>query len=453
MPTPEAKRFLSLSPFPSHQRAMVIVHLPSKQGGRSHIHRPVRKKRVLFSKHREIISLVVVAGFFVQLYIQQAWLLGNDEIYIELTPAKGLPKKLSPCPSINVEPLKEGLVCIEKCMPSANNTLQGLGLDPYERVNISMPEKVIRIPVTEYGKYRVHFPEEDLYLNLTGRLANEIKLALKEADENGKGSIIDKAYIHPRPITERLLRRIVAKLLRAGVLDPSKNIVNTGSWIGDNALPWALMMENLRPENPGKVIAIDPSEIFVQDMIDLANVNGIGNLCAQIGILSSNMTRVAFIGESTEHIKVQTEEHINQSGRRRSRYQARGTWTNAVPLDSLNLQKSVSLLHLDVEGHEGELLEGARATIESSRPIIITEGYNIWPIPNNENDKHVLAVMNELHYTSAFEISEHVGVNGKARNRIWWPDEKTKDAAMAIIGKDLKHQNIPWIATDLPDLE
>ena len=42
-------------------------------------------------------------------------------------------------------------------------------------------------------------------------------------------------------------------IYQAGVLDPSKDIVNTGSWIGDNALPWAMMLEHLRPDNPGKM--------------------------------------------------------------------------------------------------------------------------------------------------------------------------------------------------------
>ena len=200
------------------------------------------------------------------------------------------------------------------------------------------------------------------------------------------------------------------------MLDPSKNIVNTGSWIGDNALPWALMLETLRPDNPGKVIAVDPSEQFVIDMVDLANVNRIGNLCSQIGVLSSNMSKVAFIGSSTEHIRVHTEESVNAgSWKKKARFNARASWLNAITLDSLDLQSNVSLVHLDVEGHEGEILEGARKTIEASRPIVITEGYNLWPQPEDENDKHVLKVMTELGYSS-IEIPEYVGVKENARN-------------------------------------
>lgn len=238
-------------------------------------------------------------------------------------------------------------------------------------------------------------------------------------------------------------------------MDPSKNIVNTGSWIGDNAIPWALMLDTLKPDNPGKVIAIDPDQNFVKDMVDLANVNKVGNLCCQIGVLSSNNSRVAYIGTSTEHIKVYTEKFATSgTPKKKARFAARSSWTNAITLDSLNLQQSVSLLHLDVEGHEGELLEGARETIKSSRPIIITEGFDQWPEPTNTEDQHVASIMNELGYHHGNTIPESCGVRIHARNRIWWPDDKTRIAAMAIVGNDLNQKGdelIPWIAVDLPE--
>ena len=239
---------------------------------------------------------------------------------------------------------------------------------------------------------------------------------------------------------------------KAGILDPSKDIVNTGSWIGDNALPWAMMMSKLRPQNPGSVIAVDPSETFVGDMVDLANVNGVNNLCARIGILSSNNTKVGLLGDSLDHIKVRSAAQINSSARRQEIYKVKGMWMDAFTLDSLNLHNGVSLLHLDVEGHEGDLLLGAHMTIQSNRPIIITEGYDVWdPIPKDENDRLVAAVMNSLGYTHATEIPEHCGVKSNARNRIWWPDMETRDAAMAVVGKELNGPLVPWIAVDLPD--
>jgi len=447
---------------------MVIIHLPNDpHGQRKSIatHRLAGNniRGTLFSKHRKITYFIAAGLFVVQLYFQHAWIFpGNDDDII--VAEMSMPSVSdngrrttttpndSPCPPVIdlLESLSDGLVCINKCIPASNNTLEGMGLDPYEQVKIKMPENLHGNLITEHGKYRIHFPEENIDLNLTGRLAN------LEEFIRGDEEVLDTGHLHPRAITERLLRRIVAKLLRAGVLDPSKNIINTGSWIGDNALPWALMMETLRPNNPGKVIAIDPSENFIKDMVDLANVNSIGNMCAQIGILSSNMTQVHLPSDSTEHIKVYNEQQVvNGPAKRRVRFQSMGTWKNAITVDSLNLQSSISLLHIDVEGHEGELLEGARATIQSSRPIIITEGYNVWdPIPVDENDKHVLATLTkQLHYVSGDTIPEYCGAKKNARNRIWWPDVETRDAAMAVVGKDLERKElVPWIAVDLPEL-
>ena len=68
----------------------------------------------------------------------------------------------------------------------------------------------------DFNAYRINFIEEGVYLNLTGRLSTEIQNAMKEAGDFG--SIVDNGYLHARPITERLLRRIVAKLLRVSYL-------------------------------------------------------------------------------------------------------------------------------------------------------------------------------------------------------------------------------------------
>ena len=190
-------------------------------------------------------------------------------------------------------------------------------------------------------------------------------------------------------------------------------------------------------------------------MVDLANINGIDRtLCTQIGILSSNTTTVFTEGKSMEHIKVKSEEWLHRVPlRRRNRLKDNGSLLNAFTLDSLNISNSISLLHLDVEEHEGEVLEGARETINKDRPIVITEGFNTWPSPQDGNDQRVLKIMTELNYTSASEIPEYCGIKKTGRNRIWWPDAETMVAAIAIVGKELSRQGIvPWIASDLPEL-
>ena len=43
-----------------------------------------------------------------------------------------------------------------------------------------------------------------------------------------------------------------------------------------------------------------------------------------------------------------------------------------ITLDSLNI-KNISVMKIDVEGHELEALKGAKKTIQNSKPVIILE--------------------------------------------------------------------------------
>jgi len=116
----------------------------------------------------------------------------------------------------------------------------------------------------------VHLPEEDVWINQ---------------------SIPGKLQLQPHAFHERLFRRIISKLYRAGVIDPSMNLLNSGSNMGDNALPWAKMMEDLTNDNPsksaGKVYAIDPSGDLLTYMVNIANENSISNICARMTYIGS----------------------------------------------------------------------------------------------------------------------------------------------------------------------
>jgi FkbM family methyltransferase len=59
---------------------------------------------------------------------------------------------------------------------------------------------------------------------------------------------------------------------------------------------------------------------------------------------------------------------------------------NVITLDSLNLD-NISMIKIDVENHENEVLEGAKQTILRNKPIVFIEnlfhGYpNVCPNPN-----------------------------------------------------------------------
>ncbi len=51
-----------------------------------------------------------------------------------------------------------------------------------------------------------------------------------------------------------------------------------------------------------------------------------------------------------------------------------GESVEMVTLDSFNLD-NVSFIKIDVEGHEIEVLKGARATLERNKPVMVIEVY------------------------------------------------------------------------------
>lgn len=70
---------------------------------------------------------------------------------------------------------------------------------------------------------------------------------------------------------------------------------------------------------------------------------------------------------------------------------------NVITLDSLNLD-NISMIKIDVENHENEVLEGAKQTILRNKPIIFIENLfhgfpNVCPDPNPHQK-----IFNELNY-------------------------------------------------------
>lgn len=121
----------------------------------------------------------------------------------------------------------------------------------------------------------------------------------------------------------------------------------------------------------------------------------------------------------------------------------------SVPLDSLGLQH-VALLHLDVEGHEAAVLQGAGNLLATSRPLVVTEGLqaNLRGDPADHADASVAAVLRQHGYIGDV-IPEVCGWNRRCRNWLWWPDAKMRAAGMAVVGKDITRRLVDWVSPEL----
>jgi FkbM family methyltransferase len=83
-------------------------------------------------------------------------------------------------------------------------------------------------------------------------------------------------------------------------------------------------------------------------------------------------------------------------------------------LDDFNLER-VSLVKIDVEGHEVEVLKGSARTIEQNRPPIIIE-------VQDKTIGQVSAFFSKLDYSKR-SLQDLVGVSGSAQNCIFVPNE------------------------------
>src|SRR5699024_2624614 len=77
-------------------------------------------------------------------------------------------------------------------------------------------------------------------------------------------------------------------------------------------------------------------------------------------------------------------------------------------IDELVNDRPVSLIKIDVEGSEEEVLEGAIETIRNNRPALVIEAHSEKAI---QRHRELLEVFN-------YEV---VGVFGRSDNYIWWP--------------------------------
>lgn len=93
-----------------------------------------------------------------------------------------------------------------------------------------------------------------------------------------------------------------------------------------------------------------------------------------------------------------------------------------APLDSFGI-KNADFIKIDVEGHEMEVLEGARETISQSRPIVLTE-------LKKQNLSTADAWFEELDYRRC-ALEDLIGVRGHRSNHIYVPIERLKHFGIA----------------------
>lgn len=146
------------------------------------------------------------------------------------------------------------------------------------------------------------------------------------------------------------------------------------------------LLENLAAFNPGN-IAIHPI--------------GLSSVARELTLYTPVLHGQALHGWAslTPDNCPDTKEHTTQTVR-------------VAPLDSMNIH-DISLIKIDVEGHEGETLQGASGTIARERPVVLVE-------INERNIAAVRAFFKALGYSET-SLQKLAGIAGSAGNHIFVP--------------------------------
>ena len=163
-----------------------------------------------------------------------------------------------------------------------------------------------------------------------------------------------------RVYSEALLRSIVFELIQKKIISKNEHIVDIGSWIGDNSIIWGRLIE----DGTGKIYAIDPSPSNIDYGKRLEKINSVLNICWNNEVCSSKDGLEIFYNGNINHCD------FNNLGLGKKYFKKTNTIDSIV--GNKNWHK-ISMLHLDVEGLEEEVLIGSMNIISHSRPIIIFE--------------------------------------------------------------------------------
>jgi len=159
-------------------------------------------------------------------------------------------------------------------------------------------------------------------------------------------------------VTHMLVRHICDRI-------PGKDVVHAGAFVGD-------MLPSFSKANPeGKIFAFEPVHENYYACLLTTNQNKLSNVVLHHAALSNEVGTFWVDSQMVMH----TEDVLGSlvDGKNIA---AGGQLTNAHTVDMYNMANIVCM-HIDVEGHEQKVLEGAEGTLQKYKPIVMLEDYGV----------------------------------------------------------------------------
>lgn len=177
---------------------------------------------------------------------------------------------------------------------------------------------------------------------------------------------------HPLPLQRRLARGMPWELPIAIMLmefamraNPNSVIVDIGANIGTLTVPLALNFA-------GQILAFEPVDATLMALEKNLQLNNITN----VRVLKKACSAAPGLGEMIDI------DERNTGGAKLDVSQSGTTDVTTLDTEVARLGAKVSLIKMDVEGHEGPVFDGAHDVLRNHRPLIVCElwGENRQPI-------------------------------------------------------------------------
>lgn len=187
----------------------------------------------------------------------------------------------------------------------------------------------------------LHFPQSDYLLFSTFKNGY---FYLDNVDD------LIKNYLREGGVWEPHIQEAIDQFVR-----PGSTVLDIGAHIGTHTLAMARAVGA-----EGKVVAFEPQPKIFRELFLNMTVNHLTNI----------LFYWAAVGDHEGEIELSPLVACNEAGT--SIQGGSGQFVQLLTIDSLHLQ-DVSLMKIDVEGMEEQVLEGARETIFAQHPVIIIE--------------------------------------------------------------------------------
>ncbi len=142
-------------------------------------------------------------------------------------------------------------------------------------------------------------------------------------------------------------------------LADGSTILDIGANVGSHTIYWAL------ERNAKKIYSFEPLEQTFKVLCKNIELNNLEKIVTLSNKGLSNEKCKAKVRMFWEHNVGGTSFIKNEDGE-----------YDFVPLDSIEIPEKIDLVKIDVEGHEMEVLEGAKNTLYRNKPVIVIETFN-----------------------------------------------------------------------------